>query len=801
MGKGEQMKTAEFAFKLAEAGFWVFPVKQDKTPYPEDGLKSASNDPWYVQEWFEKFPKALIGIHTGRSGVLVLDVDIKFDAEGNAVVDGQEALDLNWYEIPDSFEYPSLSGNGHHIMYRAPEGLTVNGTSSYRGMKGVDRRAGESYVVFTATEVPHDLADAPEWFLDEAAIRSAEGFKGDVKTWYDTLEQGDPNVVVRGAMDRVKKRFEEAGNDFDHSDIVEATYEAVRMGAEGHPGVIQYLADLEELFMSRTGEHSRTEDEWQAEFYEALASGIQKAGSAISLRSELPEYSPSIVPGAIPERLFMGVAGKKSDFSALLRALQENTSDDLIVTSVLWNCPKTRDISREWGLEFVHRRVIAAREKPEPVRENPSLPARVESPESFRPEERTGLLTAEELEVVKASRTFLDDYSNATNSKGFTNTTYVPPVAWTCLSLAFGRSAFIPLAKSLELNLWFIVMGESTTGKGTEDGFFRSVMNLLMRDDSEAYYSLGALSSPDGLHLSLLQRDGLASIIHNDEAADFFRDIRGGKDWMTAVPDKLSKWYDGYVEPSSKISLKDYKGKDARTSLNQLMWGTPDRMLELMDASQFQSGYLARVNWVWDTTKPDPNRKFNLKIQQGRKSEIPEEAFDLATDLMHARMSISDRPGVDATEEAQARLNQAANEFHEYARGFERYDFFKPAVDRLVMETTWKLATLLALYRGETTFNLTDAVMAVYYGSQWLETLTRVASSISESPYSRDVEEMERFIQGEGGSVTEATLLHHFRGKIVRSKRELQDRVEFLVESGRVNVVRTDKETLYQINR
>ena len=783
------METAELAFKMAEAGFAVFRVREDKTPYDADGLKSASLDPWFVRETFEKTPKALIGVHMGMSGVVALDIDTKFDADGNVTVDGQEQLDLNWLEIPESFEYVSLSGNGRHIWYRAPEGLNVNGSSSYRGMKGVDRRAGESYVVYTGTEVPTGIVDAPAWFLDEVTVRSAEGFKGDVKAWFDTLEQGEPNVVVRGAMERTRKKFEEAGNDFDHSAIVEATYEAVRMGAEGNPGVDKYLSELEDLFMSREGVHSRTEDEWMAEFYEALSSGITKAGSAIELRKSLPEYTPGMVPPGIPDRLFLGTPGKKEEFSALLRSLQESTEDDALVTSILWNSPKTRDISREWGLEFVNKRVVAARTKPEPVRENPTLPAPeavVTSEKSQNDTETGSFLTPEEQGTVENTRTFLDSYLEATNTKGFTNVNYVPPVAWTCLSMAFGRSAFIPLAKTLEMNLWFITMGESTTGKGTEDGFFRSVLNLVMKDEADAYYSLGALSSPDGMHLSLLQRDGLPSIIHNDEAADFFRDIRGGKDWMTALPDKLSKWYDGYVEPSSKISLKDYKGKDARTSLNQLMWGTPDRMLELMDASQFQSGYLARVNWVWDTTKPDPDRKFNLKIQPGRKAETSQETYDVAIDLIFARAMHRERVGVDATAEAQDRLNKAANDFHAHARKFERYDFFKPAVDRLVMETTWKLASLVALYRGDTTFDLTDALIAVYYGSEWLKTLIRVASSISESPYSRDVEEMERFIRGSGGSVTEPTLLHHFRGKIVRSKRELMDRIEFLVESGRV---------------
>lgn len=816
MATADNVKRAE---ALTRIGLWVFPVyvrpdetnpyKNSKKPGTANGFYDATNDPGFVIDLFERHPKAEVGVWMGPSGLVAADIDVKRDPEGNILVDGFEEFDKSWLPLPETHSFDSISGaGGKQFIYAAPEGVNLGPAGKYRGIEAVDRRAGNSYSVWVG-DVPTSRAvfsEAPEWLLDASTVRSAAVFAGDVRQWYETLEPGEPSLIVRAAMDRTREIFADAGDDFDHAAMIERQFEAVRLGSEGHAGVPELLSLIEELFLSRTGSHSRAESEWEYEFAESLASAVAKYGDAIALRKELPEYSPSVVPASVPDRLFLGTAGKKTDFSALLRALQDATDDDLLVTSILWNAPKTKELSREWGLPFVHQRVQDARIKPEPIKENPSLPDRVDAPVSKAPEtlQNTSVsgtfLSAEELSRVEGTQTFINRYHVGSRTKGFTNDTYVPPSAWTALSMAFGRAAFIPLAKSLELNLWFVVPGESTTGKGTEDGFLRALLNLVMEDDTDTYYNLGALSSPDGLHLSLLQRDGMASIIHNDEAADFFRDIRGGKDWMTAVPDKLSKWNDGYVEPSSKISLKDYKGKDSRTSLNLLMWGTPDRMLELMDASQFQSGFLARVNWVWDERKPDPNRKFNLKIQPERKSEIPDAVYDLASDLRHARSVFPSRFGVAATQEAQDRLNRAANEFHAFARKSARYSFFKPAVDRLVMETLWRLAALTALYRGDEEFDLTDALIAVYYGSQWLTTMIKVAESISESPYSRDVELMENFIKEEGGTVTEAKLLHHFRGLIVRSRRELTDRIEFLVESGRLVTERPNNVTMYRIN-
>lgn len=810
--------TAQRAKALAEAGFAVFPVRDDKTPYAADGLKSASLDPYYVLETFERYPKSHIAIHAGMSGITVLDIDYKADAEGNTTVDGFESLDLAWYEVPTSFAYPSLSGNGRHIMYRAPEGKNLAPKAGYRGMKGVDRRSGESYVVFTSEELPDKatLTDAPEWLCDESQVRSADKFSGTVQEWFDTLEPGEPNSLVRRAIDDAKAQFERQGNDLSHSDLVEMQHRSIRLGAERNAGVPELLATLEELVESRTGDHSRTPDEYAYEFAEALASGIEKHGDAIELSKNLPAYSLNIVPSAVPDRLISGAAGNKDTFRELLAELTKATDDDKVITSVLWNSPRTKDISREWGLTFVNERVISARTRPEPVRENPTLPTvewqkdtvngtivptsgKAVDENTTNVVSKQGFLTASEQAQVDETHTFIDSYVEATRAKGFTNLIYAIPSAWTCLSMAFGRRAFIPLSKPLEVNLWMIILGESTTGKGTEDRFLRGVLNAMFLDGETDNYNLGALSSPDGLHLGLINRDGLPSIIHNDEASDFFRDIRT-KDWMAPVPDKLAKWYDSFVEPSSKISLKDARGKSAHTSLNQLMWGTPDRMLTLLDASQFESGYLARVNWVWDGTIPDPNRKSDLRLQENMKRETPDEVYDVASDLLHAGKALQGRVAVGGTEKAQKRLNKAADDFRKAARKSSRYTFFKPAVDRLVMETLWKCAALLALYRGDKEFTELDAWVAIHYASDWLLTLMKVSESISESPYSRDLEEMESFIRDEGGTVSRAKLLNQFRGKVLRSGRELEDRVGFLIDSGRVNRKEEDRAIVYSLN-
>lgn len=791
---------AEKAKALADRGFAVFPVRPDKTPYAPDGLKSASLDGYAVLDTFEKYKNALIAIHCGLSGIVVLDIDYKTDAEGNTLVDGFDSLDKLWLPIPESFDYPSLSGNGKHIMYAAPAGRNLPPKAGYRKMAGVDRRSGESYVVFTADTLPEkaSLTEAPEWLCDESTVHDANAFEGEIKEWFSSLEVGEPSLVVRRAMEDLTKLYEAQGHDLSHSDIVEAQHRAVRLGAEAHPGIEQYLALIEEYALNREGAHSRTPDEYAYEFAEALHSGIQKHGAAIKLRADLPAYSPSVVPGKIPDRLFLGAPGNKADFSALLRALQEETSDDPLVTSILWNAPKTRELSREWGLEFVHSRVLSAREKPEPIRENPTLPEIVPLAEGNSRGVSRDFLSPEEKKCAMESHTFIDDYLAASSKKGFSVSAYDIPGAWTALSMAVGPKV-ITRFNGVGVNLWFISMGTTGTGKSVSQSFLSGVLDLLLLD-GEGNYNLGANSSPAGIHEELLVRDGKASMIHHDEAASFFSDLTNSE-WFKSLEHHFSKFYDGVVEPSNKVRLdKSLRGKKARTSFNLNMSATPEKLLKLVTLDMFESGFLSRVNWTWAPPREEDSNRYRMapsEVDAGIRTHPA--AYGLASDLVNVGMEIPNGSVVDGTPKAWARLSQANEAFHEFAKSKERYDILQGPLTRL-SETMVKCSALLALYRGETVFTLNDVLVVIRYCTEWLHQFVTVVGQASESAFSRDANEIEAYIKAQGGTVTEAKLMNRFRAMVRNSPRELSDRVDFLRISGRINRVGAERGVAYVLN-
>jgi hypothetical protein len=644
-------------------------------------------------------------------------------------------------------------------------------------MPGIDRRGGVSYVVWTG-DVPKSVSefgDAPEWLLDEAVVRSASEFDGPTDEWYKKLVDGPPNLRVRNAIARIK-------DDMGYSEMVAAQFEAVRLGAEGNPGVPTLIEALETQWLSRpTENHTTPESKWESDFARALASGIEKFGGAIDILNKMPDYNLSMIPTQIPLRLVAGDPGDKDTFRQLMMELLPVVDDDLTVLSVLWNCPTTKEVSREQGLEFVYKRITDARQTPEPKKtENPTLDRR----EQF---EGASLMTDEERGYVLDHPTFVDDYLEAASTRGFVQEAYDVPCAWTVLSMMFGYRAVIPITgRGLGVNLWFMSLGGSGTGKTEAMDFMTSVLNLLLKTGDETFYNLGANSSPEALHEALLDRDAKSSIILHDEASDFFDNLKR-KDWMMTLKDLFSKWYNGFVDPQRKVRLKENSGKSATTSFNIHMSATPNRLLGLIDTSMFETGFLARFNWSYGPMESADDTKYMVQIHDMNADRLNPRAYDLANDLVFAtRWLPDDKPTIMRVEEqAQDRMELAHAMMDREAKKRDNYNATGPSVVR-IKQTVWKCAALLALYRGEKTIRAVDALTAIYYAETWFNDLFKIVDEAGEGEFQKDCAEIEAYIKARAAGVSETRVFDKFRKLIVRSNKELDERLTHLIRSGRI---------------
>lgn len=803
--------TIKIALDLAEKSeFYVFPVKHGddntKTPLTPHGHKDASRDPNVITDWWEKFPEAKVGVACGKSGITVADIDTK---NGK---DGWTSLDEAWLDLGEPYSYETSTG-GSHLVYRAPEDLNLAPHVNYRGMAGVDVRAGESWVLW-AGGVPtrEELNEAPKWLLDEKEARQEHNYSGTVADWFSGLTPGEPNALVRRAWEKAAQRFEDLGNDFSHSDLIELQFEAIRLGAEGNSGIPQYLEFLEDLFLSRTGAHSRSEEDWPHEWQEGLLSGLEKYGETISLLKNLPEYSIGLVPKGIPDTLIT-TPTDKAGFSKLLGALIKETEDDNRILSILWNCPATKDLSREWGLEFTFKRIQDARVRPEPTRENPRIEEKREAEKTHPDLISASLLTEEERRSVESRPGFVESYIEASKKGGFTNEFYARASAWNVASLAFAFHGFIPQDENdnMGLNLWTIQLGESGTGKTRATKVETAVLNVLFggeeREDGIPRFDLGAGSSPEGVHEALLLRDRKASMFYQDEASEFFSKLKpsSGKGWMSGFPDALSRYYEGFVPGEQKVRLQQLRGKTALTHFNLHMFATPKRFLGLIERDMFGTGFVPRINWI--IAPPPvvtPDRFKSRRVSRGKETEFGGTSDTLtavAVDLIAARAFTKGTPRpIFASEEAYTRMDKAHEQMYAVGSKRENWDVIEPVVTRLA-ETLKKCAAICAMYRSDDEIQVEDVLRALVAVEEWFENSFQVASLVSEGDFQRACRDIEEWVKGrKGGKASRAEIYHTFRNLIERDSRELDGYLTYLLESGSLNRKEENGTVKYEVN-
>lgn len=154
------------AAALARSGLAVFPCKElAKTPVVHWKRQSTTRIQ-QIRRWWAARPDLNIGIHTGASGLVVLDLDLdkpwdpRWGQQPDGVESGADALvylaqqtgnvgDGRWLFDAPSVRSPS---GGLHFYYRAPD-VPVGPSASKLG-PWIDVRAGSSYVVGPWSNAP-----------------------------------------------------------------------------------------------------------------------------------------------------------------------------------------------------------------------------------------------------------------------------------------------------------------------------------------------------------------------------------------------------------------------------------------------------------------------------------------------------------------------------------------------------------------------------------------------------------------------------------------------------------------------
>lgn len=146
------MSALDVACGYAARGIPTFPCTQDKRPLTVHGFHDASTDPSTHAAWFERWPGANLAIPTGtRSGVLVVDLDVKEGRDGRATLAG---LEDRFGTLPATLVVETPSG-GEHRWFVMPDVPIRNSAGRLAGedVPGFDVRGEGGYVLVPPSRI------------------------------------------------------------------------------------------------------------------------------------------------------------------------------------------------------------------------------------------------------------------------------------------------------------------------------------------------------------------------------------------------------------------------------------------------------------------------------------------------------------------------------------------------------------------------------------------------------------------------------------------------------------------------
>ncbi|MDN5857818.1 MAG: bifunctional DNA primase/polymerase [Pseudonocardia sp.] len=269
------------ALWLAGRGMHVFPLRPGtKTPAVRtDWEGCATTDLAQIRRWWGT-ARSNIGIATGRSGLLVVDLDVPKQDPG--LPGGRAVLaavaQTAGAVVPDNTMTVATPSGGQHLYFRAPPGVTLTNTVGRIGPH-VDTRAVGGYVVAPGSMIgrkPYRLTciddplPAPQWLLRAIRPQRLAGPPPD-----RTTTQPHP-AYVRAAVDGEARRVAEATIGRRNHVLFTA---AARLARFVDGGQLRE-ADVHAALAAAAGRHVGTEGFTNTELRRTVQSGLRRATSS-----------------------------------------------------------------------------------------------------------------------------------------------------------------------------------------------------------------------------------------------------------------------------------------------------------------------------------------------------------------------------------------------------------------------------------------------------------------------------------------------------------------------------------------
>lgn len=775
---------ADLALQYMSQGWKVLPVSGKFPPVEGATGRNGVIDADKVELWRRTPETADMNIALRAEGWIGIDPD---QYEKKTGADQLAELEQALGELPVTISSTSRGRDSRSriFFYQVPMGLDflskaapdidiIQFSHRYALVHPSWHPSGEQYTWYDADgeemfDLPHvdDMERLPEAWLEWLTVdpnqQTHEGFSGSIEEWLEECEPGDPSPRVQRWIDKIPV------DGFDHTDVVRITYNLVRLGAEGEPGIRHAMNRLFELWLR--GDFAAIE--YRKELTAAIQGAIRKAGRVEVTPESLPPYfdSMGLLPQSVDPQEFLQAV----DLQAMAIKLFEHLESERDVASIVWKRAQAlgmTDFAEVWKI-IVDAQV---------AKENDSgvMPG-------------YQLLTEEEREHVAQADNRVTkylEYAERSLPKGQYIPAYHRPAAWVLLSMTYGMETFLDLENGPRpVNVWMISPGPSGTGKSTATKMLFNILDSCY--DGNKDYRISTKGSLEGIHDKLTERDGHSMLMADDEVAGQFAKWLNPTDkYLAGMVEAVTQWYDGEVAPRTLVHHGTGE-KPGWTTINFCMLGysTPSNLFESLSAEAFGTGFLARAVWdIADQVVKSEWQPPRFRDPESRSKEKP--SIDFAEEWGQQIKAETDgrgKFGIRLSKDAIARLEQAARQIKKsFAGKAHAEDIFEPSTTRLI-NTIIKCAALLASSEERHIATLDDMLYALSHAEHWMESLDKVAKLASAGGFQRKKDRVLKFLKSKKATQINLGEVSELLGE---ETRKIDDVINALALEGKLKVVR-----------
>lgn len=371
-------------------------------------------------------------------------------------------------------------------------------------------------------------------------------------------------------------------------------------------------------------------------------------------------------------------------------------------------------------------------------------------------------LSDEERAYLRENPSFVDRYVAWVASRTDAPETFARSLSYMALSCVYSQVGFLPFNWSpTPLNLWLLLVGETTTRKSTAKSLF---LKFVHRFESVvgSKIDIGSDATAEGITMKLGTRDGLTSLVHTDEVQGFFRGVFT-KNYAQGVLEVFTELYDGSVRETIRATKGSGNGTRATTNFLFLGVGIKSEVAEILTKRNFESGFLGRS--VWSVGQPTEAALRADDFVFTNRAVSEDTLFEeLVDEVLRSFSKYSPDRKVPVTPDDQAtkRLNDWMRETKALLANGSEGHVRMAAVQRMGASVA-KAAALLALHEGSTTVTLRHVWFALDQAESWVRDMLEMLAAVSSSEFERRLTEVEQYIMVAGaGGRTDVAVRRHF---------------------------------------